>query len=311
MAPGTDPAAPAPGSPTRPAWRPAPTRPPPRPGCPTRPATPVPGTQAQDLLPHPAPAPGDVTPGVPAAPVDVADANLAADGMPGTPGDVVEVAAYGVEESTWPDPKPDRPEPAPAAGARSDLPAAAHPSRRGRRPARRREPRARRADRRHPRRRRRRPPRASHHHHHHHDRDRDSEAPAGFVEIDAPDLQTAADALRRWSAELQSIAAGLGTVRAGMGISSIQPMVDETVGRQCGELDAIAAELLGEATELDMRAQLASDELGDVAPQAAPAPAPGSAEAELVAGDDAAKPGGIFGRILGALTGDGDDKHRA
>ena len=222
--------------------------------------------------------------------------------MPAQPGDVVEVAAYGVEEinPAWgdPDPDPQRPQkpeheqetvppdaPIPRDEAGTGSPGAPAADTGGT---------AARPDREHH-------EHHHHHHHHHHHREREREEATGFVEVDGPDLEAAADALRRWSAELQSVAAGLGTVRAGMGLSSIQPLVEEAVGRQADELNAIADELLGEATELSMRAQLASDELnlGGATPapeQAAPATAPTSG------------PGQLVESIVDALTGDDDDR---
>jgi hypothetical protein len=260
----------------------------------------VPQSQQEDLLPTPgAVASTPATPSVPepSAPAngDGAPATLASDGMPAQPGEVTEVAAYPVEEETWgsgDEQRPERPEPpddpgpvhrhetapAPASAEAPDAVAAAPPDVGAHEPEHHEH--------------------HHHHHHHHHERGGDDHAPVtGIVEVDAADLEATAQHLRRWSAELQSVAAGLGTVRAGMGMSSVQPLVDEVVGRQAVELELLASELLDEAAELGMRAQLAHDEL-DVAAPVAPPPAPAATSG----------PGALVEEILDVLDGD-DDKH--
>jgi hypothetical protein len=293
------------------------------------PQSPVPETQAEDLLPQvpgpegvapavptsPTDAPAPAVPEVPAAP-DILAEPIAADGMPAQPGDVVQVPGYGVEETNpeWdPGTQQSRPRPEPEThGAETAQASSSAPAPPGAAPAQQ-APEAQPAA----------PaaagqPAAAHerrdehvHHHEHHHRERHERTETTIIEVDSADLDNAGSDLRRWAAELQSIAAGLGTVRAGFGVSSIQQLVDETVGRQAAELEAVAAELLDEATELSMRAQIARDEvesaLGPAAPPPTPADAPGAADAPGGVAP-AADAGRLVGELFDALSGDDDER---
>ena len=96
-----------------------------------------------------------------------------------------------------------------------------------------------------------------------------------------------------------------------MGLSSLQPLLDESVGRQVAQLEGIAAEFLDEAAELSMRAQLAQDEVGgSAAPPAATdaaAGSPGSVASPTTPAEPEQQRGWL-GRIVDAITPDDDRK---